>query len=125
MYSSTKEQQRSRIRIQQEYGPSGVLYDRGSVYEGFCKLTDVRKARGKLYRLETVLTIIVTLEGRRALAKLCGQDTPYAIADWAKNHQEPLVELLQLKRPKISNPTPCALPGSHDSAHLGVRDLPR
>jgi predicted transposase YbfD/YdcC len=28
---------------------------------------------------------------------LCGEDTPYAIADWAKNHQEQLVELLQLK----------------------------
>jgi predicted transposase YbfD/YdcC len=64
------------------------------VYEGFCKLTDVRNARGKLYSLETVLTIIV-------MAKLCGHDTPYAIADWAMNHQEQLLELLQLKRPKI------------------------
>ena len=92
MYSSTKKLLGSKV--EQEYGPTGVLYDLGSVYEGFCKLTDVRKARGKLYSLETVLMILV-------MAKLCGHDTPYAIADWAKNHQEQLVELLQLKRPKM------------------------
>jgi len=56
------------------------------------KLTDVRKAKGKIYSLDAVLMIIV-------LAKLCGADSPYAMADWAKNHQMQLVELLQLKRP--------------------------
>lgn len=81
----------SMSRIDQEYGATGILYDVGSVYEGLSKLTDVRKARGKLYRLETVLLIIV-------MAKLCGQDTPSAITDWAKNHGEVLVKLLQLKR---------------------------
>ena len=80
--------------VQQDYGVTGVLYDVGSVYGRLLKLTDVRKARGQLYRLETVLMIMV-------LAKLCGEDTPYAIADWAKNHQEQLVELLQLKRAKM------------------------
>ena len=80
--------------VQQDYGASGVLYDVGSVYEGLAKLTDVRKARGQLYRLETVLMIIV-------MAKLSGEDTPYAIGDWAKNHREQLVELLQLKREKM------------------------
>ena len=80
--------------VQQDYGATGVLYDVGSVYEGLSGLTDVRKARGQLYRLETVLLIIV-------LAKLCGEDTPYAIADWAKNHREQLVEVLQLKRPNM------------------------
>lgn len=77
--------------ISQDYGASGVLYDIGSVYEGLCKLTDIRKAKGKMYRLETILMIVV-------LAKLCGEDTPFAIADWAKNHQEELVQLLQLPR---------------------------
>jgi len=62
------------------------------VYEGLLKLTDVRKAKGKIYSLDAILMIIV-------LAKLCGVDSPYAIADWAKNHQMQLVELLQLKRP--------------------------
>lgn len=78
----------------QEYGPSGVLYDLGSVYEGLLKLTDIRKAKGKIYSLDTILMIIV-------MAKLCGTDSPYAIADWAKNHQMQLVELLQLKRPNM------------------------
>jgi hypothetical protein len=81
-------------RVRQEYGPSGVLYDLGSAYEGLLKLTDVRKAKGKIYSLDAILMIIV-------LAKLCGVDSPYAIADWGKNHQMQLVELLQLKRPKI------------------------
>ena len=81
-------------RIEQEYGATGVLYDVGSVYEGLSKLTDVRKARGKLYRLETVLMIIV-------MAKLCGNDKPVEIADWGKHHQEELVKLLQLERSKM------------------------
>ena len=77
-------------RVRQEYGPSGVLYELGSVYEGLLKLTDVRKAKGKIYSLDAILMMIV-------LAKLCGVDSPYAMADWAKNHQMQLVELLQLK----------------------------
>lgn len=75
--------------VRQEYGPTGILYDWGSIYEGMLNLTDVRKAKGKIYRLETVLMIIV-------MAKLCGEDTPYAIGDWAKNHATQLAELLQL-----------------------------
>ncbi len=55
--------------VKQDDGATEVLYDVGSVYEGLLKLTDVRQARGKRYRLETVLVIIV-------LAKLCGEDTP-------------------------------------------------
>jgi predicted transposase YbfD/YdcC len=35
------------------------------------------------------------------LAKLCGQDTPYGIADWAKNHKEWLCEVLSLKYSKM------------------------
>lgn len=82
-------------RIQQDYGVTGVLYDVGSGYEGLCKLTDVRKARGKLYRLESVLMIIV-------MAKLCGTDRPVEIADWGKHHREELVKLLQLKRSNLA-----------------------
>lgn len=77
--------------VKQDYGAMGVLYDVGSVYERLSKLTDVRQPRGKLYALETVLMLIV-------MAKLCGEDSPSGITDWAKNHQEQLVELLQLKR---------------------------
>jgi predicted transposase YbfD/YdcC len=64
------------------------------VFERLGQLTDIRKARGKRFSLETILTIIV-------MAKMCGEDTPSAIADWAKNHQEQLITLMQLKRPKL------------------------
>jgi hypothetical protein len=55
---------------------------------------DIRKAREKYYNLRsgcahqvgTIRTIIV-------MAKLRGEDTPSAIADWAKNHQKQLAML--------------------------------
>jgi len=81
-------------RIKQADGVTGVVYDVGSVYEGLSQLTDIRKARGKLNRLETVLMIIV-------MAKLCGNDKPVEIADWGKHHQDELVKLLQLERSKM------------------------
>lgn len=80
--------------VEQNYGATGVLYDVGSVYEGLSELTDIRKAKGKLYRLETVLMIVI-------LAKLCGEDTPLGIAEWAKHRQEDLVKLLCLNRARM------------------------
>jgi len=80
--------------ITQDYGASGVLYEVGSVYGRMLKLSDIRKARGKLYRLEDVLMIIL-------LAKLCGEDRPSGITEWAKNHQEGLVQLLHWTRPAL------------------------
>jgi predicted transposase YbfD/YdcC len=84
----------SASRVKQDYGETGILYDLGSVYEGLSKITDKRKARGKLYRLETILMIIV-------LAKLSGEDNPTGIAEWGKYHREELVKLMQLKRPQM------------------------
>jgi DDE_Tnp_1-associated len=92
MNCSTKEKQAGRIK--REINAEGVEYDCDSVFERFGQLTDIRKARGKRFSLEAILTIIV-------MAKMCGEDTPSAIADWAKNHQEQILELLQLKRPKL------------------------
>ena len=79
--------------VTQDYGASGVLYEVGSVYGRMLKLSDVRKAHGKLYRLEDVLMMMIVL------AKLCGEDRPSGIAEWAKNHQEALVQLLHWSRP--------------------------
>ena len=81
-------------KIEREINAEGVEYDGGSVFERFGQLMDIRKARGKRFSLETILTIIV-------MAKMCGEDTPSAIADWAKNHQEQILKLLQLKRPQL------------------------
>jgi predicted transposase YbfD/YdcC len=84
----------SASRVKQDYGATGILYDLGSVYEGLSKITDKRKARGKLYRLETVLMIIV-------LAKLSGEDQPTGIAEWGKHHGEELVKLMQLDKAQM------------------------
>lgn len=81
----------STAGVKQDYGATGILYDVGSVYEGLSKLTDIRKPQGKLYRLEAVLMIVV-------LAKLCGEDKPLGMAEWAKHRQAELVKLLCLSR---------------------------
>lgn len=75
--------------IMQDYGVTGILYDVGSVYDGLCKLTDIRKAKGKQYALEMVLLIVI-------MAKLCGEDTPLGIAEWGQHRQEVFVQLLGL-----------------------------
>lgn len=73
---------------------NGVVYELGSVYERLWGLSDVRKSRGKRYSLVTILMLIL-------LAKLSGQDKPVEIADWAKNNQAKLVELLKLEKDKM------------------------
>lgn len=81
----------STLQPWQEINEDGLIYDRGSLFAYFEKFVDPRQARGKRYQLTTLLVIIF-------LAKLCGQDTPVEMADWAKNHAEQLAQLLQLKR---------------------------
>jgi len=70
---------------------TGIIYEFGSLYARFEEIEDPRKARGKRYSLVTLLVIIF-------LGKLCGQDTPVEIADWAANHAEQLAELIGLER---------------------------
>lgn len=84
----------STLERGQEISATGVVYEIGSVYERLGQLTDLRKARGKQYSLVTILMLIL-------LAKLSGQDKPVEIADWAKNNQAKLVELLKLEKDKM------------------------
>ena len=44
-------------KIEREISASGIEFDKGSVYDRLCKLSDVRKAKGKRYSLEAVLQI--------------------------------------------------------------------
>ena len=81
--------QYSTAKLEREINAGGMEFDQGSVYDRFCKLTDLRGVHGKRYELEAVLTIIV-------LAKLCGEDKPMGIAEWAKHRKEELVKLLCL-----------------------------
>lgn len=60
-----------------------------SLAQAFAQLTDQRHKRGLRYALTPLLVILV-------LAKLCGADTPSAIADWAHNRAPSLIKALQL-----------------------------
>jgi predicted transposase YbfD/YdcC len=70
------------------------LFDLGSLYARFCQLSDRRKRQGLRYRLETILTLMV-------LAKMCGEDTPSGMADWARHRRVWLCQALQLKHPQM------------------------
>lgn len=67
------------------------LIDIGSLYAELDTLEDRRNAKGKRYSLALVLLLMV-------LAKLCGEDTPSGIAEWARLRTEQLVTCLQLER---------------------------
>lgn len=86
--------QYSTGKIEREVSANGIEFDKGSVYDRLRKLTDLRKAKGKRYSLETILMIIL-------MAKLCGENTPMEIADWAKHRQDELVEMLHLSKPRM------------------------
>jgi predicted transposase YbfD/YdcC len=79
----------STLEAWQEISETGIVYTLGSLYDRFQRISDPRKAKGKRYSLVTLLVLIF-------LAKMCNQDTPVAIADWAKNHAEELAKLLNL-----------------------------
>jgi predicted transposase YbfD/YdcC len=81
----------STLEPWQELNENGVIYEASSLLAYFQKVNDPRKARGKRYHLTSLLVILF-------LGKLCGQDTPVEIADWAKNHAATLAQLLKLKR---------------------------
>ena len=67
----------------------GIVFDLGGLYSEFAKLTDLRKARGKRYGLALVLVLFV-------LAKLCGEDHPYGIAQWVRGRSKALIGALGL-----------------------------
>ena len=58
------------------------------------QVKDGRKRRGMRYRLEIILVIFI-------LAKLCGQNKIYGIADWAQQQSEYLIGALGLKYKRL------------------------
>ncbi len=68
---------------------NGQIFSIGSLLTYFAKIKDTRKSRGIRYSLATILVVMV-------LAKLCGEDKPYGIADWAQMRSEWLIETLNL-----------------------------
>jgi predicted transposase YbfD/YdcC len=71
-----------------------VEFEVNSLYEAILSVKDKRKARGKRYKLATVLTLSV-------LAKLGGEDTPEGIAEWVKHRANDLQTSLGLKREQM------------------------
>lgn len=78
----------------QEISAEGVVYGKGSVYGRLQSLTDERKARGKRYKLTTILMIMF-------LAKLSGANTPTEIAEWGTHHQSEVELLLKVKHKRM------------------------
>jgi predicted transposase YbfD/YdcC len=78
----------------QEISAEGVVYDKGSVYGRLQSLTDERKARGRRYKLTTILMIMF-------LAKLSGANTPTEIAEWGTHHQSEVELLLKVKHKRM------------------------
>lgn len=72
-----------------ECSPSPIGSANSSLYEHLQKVEDTRKKRGIRYTVASVLLFII-------LGKLCGQNNPFAIADWVQNHQAILCQALSL-----------------------------
>jgi predicted transposase YbfD/YdcC len=72
----------------------GLIFDVGSLYSCFTRVSDRRKPKGLRYPLAVILTLIV-------LAKLCGQDRPSGIAEWVQHRAVLLARALGLKREKM------------------------
>ena len=68
---------------------NGQIFSIESLLTYLAKIKDTRKPRGIRYSLVTILVVMV-------LAKLCGEDKPYGIADWAQMRSEWLIETLNL-----------------------------
>lgn len=74
------------------------LFSPLSLYARFLTLTDHRDPRGVRYPLPILLTIAT-------LAKLAEQNSPRAIADWARLRAPTLADLFGLDRPTMPHPT--------------------
>jgi len=70
---------------------AGLVFDMGSLYAHLQTLSDKRNPKGLRYQLATILVLMV-------MAKLCGEDNPSGIAEWAQYRTELLAGLLHLER---------------------------
>ena len=74
----------------------GITFNLADLAEKLNQLTDSRDNRGKVYKLGTVLTMIL-------MARLSGEDKPYGIFEWIRARKVSFVALFDLKRQQ----TPC------------------
>ena len=72
----------------------GLVFDVGGLMARLGQLQDPRQARGKRYSLPFLLTAIL-------LAKLAGEDTPKAIAEWLKLRRSQIVAAFNPERSTV------------------------
>ena len=78
--------------------PGEIVFSIGSLISYLARIKDTRKPQGMRYSLLTILVVMI-------LAKLCGEDKPFGIADWAQMRSEWLIETLQLKYKRLPHHT--------------------
>jgi predicted transposase YbfD/YdcC len=83
----------TELESHQEVYQTGIIYDLKSLFAILVRVSDPRHARGKQYRLEVLLVLIL-------LAKLCGENTPSGIADWVNYRIDTLVGMKLLPKKK-------------------------
>lgn len=71
-----------------------VVFNIGDLEDRFKRLTDTRDARGKIYPLSMILTMIV-------LAKLAGEDKPSGITEWIRLRCASFVKLFRCKHQRM------------------------
>jgi predicted transposase YbfD/YdcC len=81
----------TNLKPNQDVTENGLVYEVGSLYAYFQQVPDTRDAKGKLYPLTLLLTLMM-------LAKMGGEDKPSGIADWVANRVEQLLEMKLLNR---------------------------
>lgn len=89
MESSTKEAQG-----EQTAPVAGELINLRHLLSYLRRVKDGRKRRGKRYPLEIILVLFI-------MAKLCGQNKIYGIADWAQQQSEYLIGALGLRYKRL------------------------
>lgn len=77
----------------QDLTETGLIFELGSLYTYFQRVTDTRKPKGKLYSLAHLLVLMM-------LAKLAGEDRPSGIADWVVHRIEQLYEMKVVPKPR-------------------------
>ena len=77
----------------------GRLLNIGELYNILGQVPDNRQQKGKRYTIGILLMVVI-------LGKLCGENTPYGMAEWAKMRASELQNLFGYHRPlKPSNKT--------------------
>lgn len=79
----------------------------------FAGMTDQRKPKGIRYPF-TPLVILLSL------AKLCDQDTPSEVCDWAKNRTDLLIEKLDLDWKQMPSQSTWALVDWSEYQRIGI-----